>query len=97
MASEGGESDIQMSVQRKRKFNFPPVETAILVEKYEEHKLLLDSKLTNQVTNIKKAKVWQEITTAINSVGTATHTTQTRFGRSGKGSKRPPRRLVLLK
>ena len=74
MASEGGEPDLQMCV-RKRKCNFSSLETAVLVEKYEEHKVLLDSKLTNQLTYIKKCILWEEITQAVNFVGNASRTT----------------------
>ena len=47
--------DTVSEVQRKRKSNFSAVETSVLVEKYEENKDILDSKLTNQITRKQKS------------------------------------------
>ena len=55
--------------RKPRKHNFSASEIAILTEKVEENLAILQSKLTNTVTNLKKKEVWSQITPAVNAVG----------------------------
>ena len=60
------------AVSRKgRKQNFSASEIAVLTEKLEENLSIIQSKLTNSVTNQKKNEAWQKITDAVNAVGVA--------------------------
>ena len=54
---------------KPRKHNFSTSEISILTEKVEENLAILQSKLTNSVTNLKEKQVWSEITAAVNAVG----------------------------
>ena len=47
--------------RKHRKQNFNPSEIAVLTEKVEENLTILQSKLTNSVTNQKKNEIWQKI------------------------------------
>ena len=62
--------------KKARKSNFSATEIAVLTEKYEENIEILQSKFTNNVTNAKKNKVWEEIAAAVNAVGVTLRTTQ---------------------
>ena len=62
--------------KKSRKPNFTASEISVLTEKYEENMDILQSKLTNSVTNTKKNQVWENIAAAVNSVGVALRTTQ---------------------
>ena len=53
---------------RKRKANFSAHEIAIITQTFEENQSILKSKLTN--TNKMKQSVWEEMTIAVNPVGT---------------------------
>ena len=55
--------------RKPRKHNFSASEVSVLTEKVEENLQILQSKLTNSVTNQKKKNVWTEITAAVNAVG----------------------------
>ena len=55
--------------RKHRKQNFNPSEIAVLTEKVEENLTILQSKLTNSVTNQKKNEIWQKIADAVNAVG----------------------------
>ena len=50
-------------------------EIAVLTEKVEENLTILQSKLTNSVTNQKKNEIWQKIADAVNAVGVTVRTT----------------------
>ena len=64
------------AVSRKaRKQNFSASEIAILTEKVEENLSIIQSKLTNSVTNQKKNEIWCKIADAVNAVGVARRTT----------------------
>ena len=64
------------AVSRKaRKKNFSASEIAILTEKVEENLSIIQSKLTNSVTNQKKNEIWCKIADAVNAVGVARRTT----------------------
>ena len=65
-------SDISSKV---RKQNFSASEIAVLTEKVEENLSLIQSKLTNSVTNQKKIDMWKKIANAVNAVGVAMRTT----------------------
>ena len=54
---------------RKRKPNFSVQEIAMITQKFEENQAVLKSKFTNTTTN--KQSVWEEMTIAVNAVGTA--------------------------
>lgn len=63
------------AVSRKgRKQNFSASEIAVLTEKVEENLSIIQSKLTNSVTNQKKNEAWQKIADAVNAVGVANRT-----------------------
>ena len=55
--------------------NFSASEIAILTEKVEENLSIIQSKLTNSVTNQKKNEIWCKIADAVNAVGVARRTT----------------------
>ena len=61
--------------RKHRKQNFNPSEIAVLTEKVEENLTILQSKLTNSVTNQKKNEIWQKIADAVNAVGVTMRTT----------------------
>ena len=61
--------------RKHRKQNFNPSEIAVLTEKVEENLTILQSKLTNSVTNQKKNEIWQKIADAVNAVGVTVRTT----------------------
>ena len=56
---------------RKRKPNFSVQEIAVITQKFEENQAVLKSKFTNTTTNKLKQSVWEEMTIAVNAVGTA--------------------------
>ena len=62
--------------KKSRKPNFIASEISVLTEKYEENMEILQSKLTNSVTNAKKNQVWDNIAAAVNADGVAPSTTQ---------------------
>ena len=61
---------------KARKQNFSASEIALLTDKVEENISLIQSKLTNSVTNKHKIQIWKEITDAVNAVGVANRTVQ---------------------
>ena len=60
--------------RKSRKQNFSASEIAVLTEKVEENLSVLQSKLTNSVTNQKKNATWKKIADAVNAVGVAMRT-----------------------
>jgi len=60
---------------KARKQNFSTSEIALLTEKVEENLSLIQSKLTNNVTNQKKNEMWKKIADSVNAVGVAMRTT----------------------
>ena len=56
---------------RKRKPKFSAQEISIITQKFEENQAILKSKFTNTNTNKMKQSVWEEMTIAVNTVGTA--------------------------
>ncbi|XP_048586883.1 myb/SANT-like DNA-binding domain-containing protein 4 [Nematostella vectensis] len=59
------------SKKSKRKPNFSIEEITIITESVAEKKEILNSKLTNSVTNKLKNSVWEEIKDKVNAVGVA--------------------------
>ena len=59
---------------RLRKANFSPLEESILEREVEENFDVLKEKHTNSVNNVKKARIWSEITIKINALGVAPRT-----------------------
>ena len=59
---------------RKRKQNFSVYEIEVITDNVKKNLDLIQSKLTNAVTNKKKQMLWEEITQAVNAVGTAKRT-----------------------
>ena len=68
---QSGEVQIVKTACRKRKPNFSAQEIAIITQKFEENQAVLKSKFTNTNTNKMKQSVWEEMTIAVNAVGTA--------------------------
>ena len=61
---------------RKRKPNFSVSEISAITESMQENLDILQSKLTNAITNKKKNQLWEEITKAVNAVGHASWSVQ---------------------
>ena len=66
----------KMENKRDRKRNFSMDETRILREEFEKNKDVLESKLTNTVTNSRKNEIWKAIVEKINSLGCERRTTE---------------------
>ena len=62
-------------VKKSRKQNFSALEIALLTEKMESMSVL-QSKLTNTITNQRKNEVWKAIAAAINAVGVESRSVQ---------------------
>ena len=60
--------------RKARKQHFSASEIAVLTEKVEENLSIIQSKLTNRVTNQKRNEDWQKIADAVNAVGVANRT-----------------------
>ena len=60
--------------ERKRKPNFSVYEIGVITENVKKHLETIQSKLTNNVSNKKKQEIWEEVTRAVNAVGTANRT-----------------------
>ena len=65
--------------ERKRKPNFSVYEIGVITENVKKHLETIQSKLTNNITNKKKQQVWEEITRAVNAVGTANRTVKDKW------------------
>ena len=55
--------------KKKRKANFTAAETTLLVDLVEKNLPTLRGKFSSTVTNIRKQKIWQDITSQLNSLG----------------------------
>ena len=62
------------SENRKRSKNFDNLEREVLLECAIGNRDVIESKFTNQITNIKKIKVWQDTQTKVNALGVASRT-----------------------
>ena len=62
--------------ERKRKPNFLANEISIITESVTHHFDVINSKLTNNVTNKLKKDPWEEITKQVNAVGRANRSMQ---------------------
>ena len=65
---------IPKMLPRLRKANFSPLEESILEKEVEQNFDVLREKHTNFVNNVKKARIWSEITIKINALGVAPRT-----------------------
>ena len=54
--------------ERKRKPNFSPLEISVITESVKKNIDVIQSKLTNNITNKKKSQVWEEITKEVNAL-----------------------------
>ena len=61
--------DKSMQEKKKRKANFTAAETTLLVDLVEKNLPTLRGKFSSTVTNIRKQKIWQDITSQLNSLG----------------------------
>ena len=63
--------DKSMKEKKKRKANFTATETTLLVDLVEKNlpRPTLRGKFSSTVTNIRKQKIWQDITFQLNSLG----------------------------
>ena len=61
---------------RKRKPCFSVSEISATTDSVQENLDILQSKLTNAITNKKKNQLWEEITKAVNAVGRANRSVQ---------------------
>ena len=68
---QSGEVQRVKTACRKRKPKISAQEIAIITQKFEENQAVLKSKFTNTNTNKMKQSVWEEMTIAVNAVGTA--------------------------
>lgn len=69
-------ANISMKSERKRKMNFSVSEINKITEKVEENLDVIQSKLTNSITNKKKQEIWAKITAEVNSIGVAERSVQ---------------------
>ncbi|XP_062621653.1 uncharacterized protein LOC134283222 [Saccostrea cucullata] len=67
---------IQFKNKRNRGKNFDSSEIQLLADLVERNVDIINSKLTNSVTNEKKKKVWDNITEQINALGVSCRTTK---------------------
>ena len=61
----------ESKVKRNRSKNFDSTEKDVLLESAIANKETIESKFTNQITNVKKGKVWRDTQTKINALGFA--------------------------
>ena len=69
-------ANISMKSERKRKMNFSVSEINKITGKVEENLDVIQSKLTNSITNKKKQEIWAKITAEVNSIGVAERSVQ---------------------
>ena len=55
--------------KRPRKPNFTPAECAVIFEEAEENLSIIKSKFSSTLSNKNKSRVWEEITSKVNSLG----------------------------
>lgn len=67
-------SEAEITPSKKRKQNFSACECSLIVELVEKDLEVLRGKHSNVVTNVRKQKLWKEITAKINSLGYAVRT-----------------------
>ena len=63
-------------VERKRKKNFSVNEITVITESVRKNLEIIQSKLTNSITNNRKTEAWEEITRDVNAVGQENRTIQ---------------------
>ena len=84
--------EVETKVERKRKPNFSVYEISVITESVPKNLEIIQSKLTNSVTNKKKKPMWKEITKE-NAVGQANRTVP--LSRNFPHSKKRARRVVV--
>ena len=62
--------------ERKRKKNFSVKEITVITESVRKNLEIIQSKLTNSITNKRKTEAWEEITRDVNTVGQENRTMQ---------------------
>lgn len=65
------DADIQTKSGRNRGKNFDTSEIQLLTDLVEKNIDIINSKFTNTITNEKKKKIWENITSQVNSLGIA--------------------------
>lgn len=60
-----------VSVKRERKPNFSDREVTVLLELYQQHCHLLQSKFSSVVTQKRKTGIWEDIATGVSACGVA--------------------------
>ena len=70
------ESEIEIKAERKRKPNFSMNEMSVITDSVRKNLDIIQSKLTNNITNKKKNQIWEEITKDVNAAGKANRTVQ---------------------
>ena len=63
-------------VERKRKNNFTVNEITVITGSVRKNLEIIQSKLTNSITNNRKTEAWEEITRDVNAVGQENRTIQ---------------------
>ena len=61
--------DKSMQEKKKRKANFTAAETTLLVDLVEKNLPTLRGKFSSTVTNVRKQKIWQDITSQLSRLG----------------------------
>lgn len=70
------EINLGKNKDRKRKLNFSASEINKITVLVEENLQIIQSKLTNSITNKKKQEVWAKITGQVNAIGVAHRSVQ---------------------
>lgn len=70
-SSKMTDADVQTKLSRYRGKNFDTSEIQLLADLVEKNIVTINSKFTNTITNEKKKKVWENITSQINALGIA--------------------------
>ena len=70
------ESEIEIKAERKRKRNFSMNEMSVITDSVRKNLDIIQSKLTNNITNKKNNQIWEEIAKDVNAMGKANRTVQ---------------------
>ena len=62
--------------ERKRKLSFSTFEIGKITELVEENLILIQSKLTNAITNKRKQEIWAKIAAQVNAIGVTPRSVQ---------------------
>lgn len=69
LGGDKNKNKMESKTKRERKKNFTIDEIQLLTAEFSENKDVLESKLTNSITNKHKNDLWQRITEKINALG----------------------------